>query len=128
MSQLTDKYGDVYILAQSLGVSGLNATEADGKITLSGTAPTAYALNQIWDKVKSIDPDLKDGDLGVDMGVARSDIYGEYEVKAGDTLSAIAKKLSNGKLSYTQIFEANRNILSDPDKIQVGQRLVIPNF
>lgn len=128
MSQLTDKYGDVYILAQSLGVANLNASEADGKITLSGTAPTAYVVNQIWDKVKQIDPDLGDNDLALNFDVQRRDLYGEYEVQSGDTLSAIAKKVTLGKLSYQQIFEANKDLLSDPDKIQPGQRLKIPNF
>lgn len=128
MSQLTDKYGDVYILAQGLGVTNLNATEADGKITLSGSAPTSYVVNQIWDKVKEIDPDLNDNDLTLNLEVQRRDIYGEYDVKSGDTLSGIAKKVTLGKLSYQQIFEANRDQLSDPDKIQPGQRLKIPNF
>lgn len=128
MSQLTDKYGDVYILAQSLGVTNLNATEADGKITLTGSAPSAYVVNQVWDKVKEIDPDLNDNDFAVNLEAQRKDIYGEYEVKSGDTLSGIAKKVTHGKLSYQQIFEANRDLLSDPDKIQPGQRLKIPNF
>jgi len=128
MSQLTDKYGDVYILAQSLGVTNLNATETDGKITLTGTAPSAYVVNQVWDKVKEIDPDLNDNDFALNLETQRKDIYGEYEVKSGDTLSGIAKKVTHGKLSYQQIFEVNRDLLSDPDKIQPGQRLKIPNF
>ena len=63
MSQLTDKYGDVYILAQKLGVANLNAQEDNGHLTLSGSAPTQYVVNQVWDKVKEIDPDMSDGDL-----------------------------------------------------------------
>lgn len=128
MSQLTDKYGDVYILAQSLGCSNLAAQEENNQMRITATCPTRYAADLIWDKVKTIDPGLKDGDLTLNLSVARSDIYGEYEVKPGDTLSAIAKKLTHGKLSYQKIFEANRNILGDPDRIQVGQRLVIPSF
>ena len=128
MSQLTDKYGDVYILAQKLGVSNLNAQEENGHMTISGTAPTQYAVNQVWDKVKEIDPDMNDGDLTLNISAQRNDIYGEYEVQSGDTLSAIAKRVTHGKLSYQQIFEANRDILTDPDKIKPGQRLKIPNF
>ena len=128
MSQLTDKYGDVYILAQNLGVSNLNAQEENGRITITGNAPTQYVVNQVWDKVKEIDPDLKDGDLSLNLNVQRQDIYGEYEVKSGDTLSSIAKNIGRGSLNYQQIFDANRDILSDPDKIQAGQRLKIPNF
>jgi nucleoid-associated protein YgaU len=128
MSQLTDKYGDVYILAQKLGVSNLNAQEDNGHLTISGTAPTQYVVNQVWDKVKEIDPDMNDGDLTLNINAQRNDIYGEYEVQSGDTLSAIAKNVTNGKLSYQQIFEANRDVLSDPDKIKPGQRLKIPTF
>ncbi|HET8678288.1 MAG TPA: LysM peptidoglycan-binding domain-containing protein, partial [Blastocatellia bacterium] len=82
----------------------------------------------VWDKIKEIDPDLKDGDLTLNLTAARQDIYGEYEVKSGDTLSSIAKNISKGSLGYQQIFDANRDTLSDPDKIQPGQRLKIPNF
>jgi hypothetical protein len=49
-----------------------------------------------------------------------------YTVKSGDTLSKIAKEHYGDASKYNRIFEANRNILSDPDKIQVGQSLVIP--
>jgi nucleoid-associated protein YgaU len=128
MSALTDKYGDAYILATKLGGTNLSATEEGGHLTISGTMPTKYAINQVWDKVKEIDPDLKDGDLTLNLSAARDDIYGEYEVRSGDTLSAIAKNVTHGALSYQQIFKANSDKLSDPDKIQVGQKLVIPNF
>jgi len=49
-----------------------------------------------------------------------------YEVVAGDTLSKIAKKFYGDPDLYPQIFEANRDRLNDPNKIQVGQKLRIP--
>ena len=52
--------------------------------------------------------------------------YGYYTVKSGDTLSAIAKKLLGSAGRYMDIFNANKDQLSDPDKIKVGQKLVIP--
>jgi nucleoid-associated protein YgaU len=128
MSALTDKYGPVYMLAEKLGGTGLAANEENGHITISGTLPTKYAVNQVWDQAKQIDPGLDDGDLTLNFTASRADIHGEYEVQSGDTLSAIAKEVTGGKLSYNQIFEANRDKLSDPDEIKVGQRLVIPNF
>src|SRR5215510_10437630 len=105
MSALTDKYGPVYILAQELGGTNLAANEENGHITISGALPTKHAINEVWDKAKEIDPGLDDGDLTLNFTAARSDIYGEYEVKSGDTLSAIAKEVTHGKLSYHQIFE-----------------------
>ena len=128
MSQLTDKYGNAYILATNLGGGNLNAQEDNGHLTISGTMPTKYAVNQVWDKVKEIDPGLSSGDLTLNLSASRSDIYGEYEVKSGDTLSGIAKSVTNGALTYQQIFQANKDKLDDPDRIQVGQKLVIPNF
>ena len=45
---------------------------------------------------------------------------------SGDTHSAMAKKYYGDASKYHRIFEANRDQLSDPDKIKVGQRLKIP--
>jgi nucleoid-associated protein YgaU len=128
MSQLTDKYGGVYTFAQSLGCTNLEAKEENGQLIINATCPNQYAANQIWDKVKEVDPSLNAGDLTMNLDVANKDVFGEYEVKSGDTLSAIAKKVTGGKLTYQQIFEANRDKLKDPDKIQVGQKLKIPSF
>jgi len=128
MSQLTDKYGDAYGLATELGATDLNAQEENGHLTVSGKLPTKYAVNQVWDKVKEIDPGLSSGDLTLNLTADRTDIFGEYEVQAGDSLSGIAKKVTNGALTYQQIFEANSDTLDNPDKIQAGQTLVIPNF
>jgi nucleoid-associated protein YgaU len=49
-----------------------------------------------------------------------------YEVKKGDTLSKIAKAFYGDAALYPKIFEANRDTLSDPDKIALGQKLRIP--
>lgn len=128
MSMLTDKYGAIYVLAEKLGCSNLNAVENNGHMSISASCPTQYICNQLWDKTKEIDPGLDDGDLTLNLTVERQDIFGEYEVRSGDTLSGIAKKLSGGKLTYMQIFEANRGILKDPNVIKVGQKLIIPKF
>jgi len=49
-----------------------------------------------------------------------------YTVQAGDTLSAIAKKFLGSANAYMDIFNANKDQLSDPDKIKPGQVLKIP--
>jgi nucleoid-associated protein YgaU len=49
-----------------------------------------------------------------------------YEVKSGDTLSAISLEVYGDATKYPQIFEANRPMLKDPDEIYPGQKLVIP--
>jgi nucleoid-associated protein YgaU len=50
-----------------------------------------------------------------------------HEVVKGDTLSAIAKKYYGNAGKYMKIFEANRDILDNPDLIKVGQKLKIPD-
>jgi nucleoid-associated protein YgaU len=49
-----------------------------------------------------------------------------HVVEAGDTLSKIAKRYYGDASLYTQIFEANRDQLKNPDLIKVGQKLRIP--
>lgn len=49
-----------------------------------------------------------------------------YTVKSGDTLSAIAKAFYSDASHCMKIFEANKNILSNPDNIVPGQVLIIP--
>ena len=49
-----------------------------------------------------------------------------YVVKKGDSLSKIAEEFYGDKMLYPKIFEANRHLLSDPDKIKPGQKLRIP--
>jgi nucleoid-associated protein YgaU len=49
-----------------------------------------------------------------------------YVVQKGDTLSKIASNFYGEARLYTRIFEANRDVLSDPDKIKPGQKLRIP--
>jgi nucleoid-associated protein YgaU len=49
-----------------------------------------------------------------------------HEVVSGDTLWKIAKKYYGDGSLYMEIFNANPDVLTDPDKIQVGQKLRIP--
>ena len=49
-----------------------------------------------------------------------------HVVRPGDTLSKIAQEYYGDARLYPKIFDANRDILKDPDKIQPGQKLRIP--
>jgi len=49
-----------------------------------------------------------------------------YTVQPGDNLSKIAKHFYGDANQYMKIYQANRDQLSDPDKIRAGQELVIP--
>ena len=49
-----------------------------------------------------------------------------YEVVSGDSLSKIAKREYGDAKLWPRIFEANKDLLKDPDKIFPGQKLKIP--
>ncbi len=63
----------------------------------------------------------------VDTGVssAKANVR-TYTVASGDTLSKISKQFYNDANQWQRIFDANRDILSNPDRIQPGQHLRIP--
>ena len=127
---LRDKYSYAIQTAKDLKMQG-SADERDGKLYFRGTVGTQAEANKIWDAIKTI-PDWSTdivADIkatGSSSGPAARAAETTYEVKAGDTLSKIAKeKLGNGN-AYMDIFNANRDQLSDPDKIKPGQILKIP--
>ena len=71
-----------------------------------------------------------EGVAKVEEEISASDGAGKatfYTVKSGDTLSAISKAHYGSPNKYMGIFEANKPMLSDPDKIYPGQVLRIPN-
>ena len=121
---LGDKYADVLGLSQELGVKDGNWKEEGGKIKLWGKTEYQLDANRLWDKIKE-HPGWEN-EVVADLQATRTDVYGYHTVKSGDTLSAIAKKLLGSANRYMESFNANKDQLSDPDKIKVGQKLVIP--
>jgi len=110
-------------MAQKMGLSSID--ERDGKLHFKGTVATQADANKIWDAIKTIPTWSQDvvADIQARPGAAAGQTY---TVKAGDTLSKIAKELLGDASAYPSIFEANRDQLSDPDQIKPGQRLKIP--
>lgn len=51
-----------------------------------------------------------------------------YTVEPGDSLAYIALQFYGNTNAYLKIFQANRKILSSPEKIQIGQKLLIPTI
>jgi len=71
-------------------------------------------------------PDFSDVKSGASSTAPGAEVYETYEVKAGDSLSKIAKRELGDGNAWRKIFEANTDILKDPDKIYPGQKLKIP--
>lgn len=125
---LMEKYQSLIDMANQLGVSGLQVVESDGVLKVDGVAGSAEAKQQLWDEYGRIDPDYRSGDVAMNItapeGDASSSSGGStYTVQAGDSLSKIGSKHG---VSWQKIFDANRDKLDDPDEIQPGQELTIP--
>ena len=65
-------------------------------------------------------------DVAVSIEDAADENVEYYEIKSGDTLSKIAKRVYGDAMAYKKIFEANREVIEDPDKIFVGQKIRLP--
>jgi nucleoid-associated protein YgaU len=123
---LRDKYAHAVQTAKNVHMQG-SAEEREGKLYFKGTTQTQDEANQIWDAIKTIPewPNEIIADIQA-VGSAAQVVEKTYTVKAGDTLSKIAQQQLGDATAYMAIFEANRNLLKDPDKIQPGQVLRIP--
>jgi hypothetical protein len=121
---LKEKYQDVLSLGEKLGVKDGGFEEQAGKLKMWGTAAYNYDKNRIWDQIKTHAG--WEGEIAADIKVANEDIYGVYSVESGDTLGKIAKEFLGNAAAYMEIFNLNKDQLSDPDKIKVGQKLKIP--
>jgi len=120
---LQDKYRDLISFATNSGATNLSVVEQNNVLYVTCTAPTNQVKDQIWDIYEKIDPDMRSADMVLNVSVDQS-VAETYEVKSGDNLSKIAKKYSG--ISWKDIYDANRDKLSDPDKIFPGQVLTIP--
>jgi nucleoid-associated protein YgaU len=121
-----------YAIQTAKGKFHGGAEERDGKLYFKGTVATEVDKNEIWSAIKTIPTWQSDivADIQVTGGTgaaaASSAAKQTYTVKPGDTLSKIAKaELGDGN-AYMKIFEANRDQLTDPDKITPGQVLRLP--
>lgn len=138
--QLKQKYQPAINAMSVQQVRLQNMNMQGDKLFLRGEAPSEAAKNKVWDEIKLIDASYSDliADITVNESAqaqktqtAGASIGGQqrgrtYTVKSGDTLSEISKEFYGDSQSYMRIFEANKDKLSDPNKIQPGQELVIP--
>jgi nucleoid-associated protein YgaU len=120
------KYSPVLALAQELKVQSMNVSEEAGKLKLAGTINTAYEKNKIWDKIKEVGGEGQ-SEVSADLKVLNTDFYHIHTVESGENLSKISKHYFKDANKYMNIFNANKDQLTNPDMIKVGQKLKIPN-
>ena len=118
-----------YAIQTAKGKFHGNAEERDGKLHFKGTVATEAEKNELWSAIKTIPTWQNDivADIQVTGGPAAAPAAAKtYTVKAGDTLGAIAKEHLGSAAAYMKIFEANKDQLTDPDKIKPGQVVRLP--
>lgn len=122
---LQEKYVSLLELANSNGTT-YELSESDGVLHITGTAPSAEAKAALWAEYERIDPDFQSNDLvlSISVGDAAGGGAHTYTVEPGDNLSKIAAKYG---ITWKEIFDANRDILKNPDLIHPGQELKIPS-
>ncbi len=135
--QLKMKYQSVLNFIQSQGVQLQNVNMEGDKLLIRASAPSADLKNRVWDQIKLVDPSASDliADIqapsaaaaaAASAGGSSSSAARTYTVQAGDSLSKISKQFYGDANKYMKIFEANKDKLTDPNKVNVGTELLIP--
>lgn len=107
------------------GVEGLQVDFTDGVVSLSGEAQSAEALEKavlMAGNVKGVE-NIEANGLNAPPAAGKVEYY---TIVSGDTLSKLAKRFYGNARDYPRIFEANREVIKDPDLIYVGQKIRIP--
>jgi len=122
---LMDQYANVFQAANQIGLKNPEVTEQGGKLKIKGITEYEAGKNLIWDAIKT--HANWQSEVDADIRTERKDIHGVHTVVSGDTLSKLAKRYLGDANAYMKIFEANKDVLKDPNMIKVGQQLTIPN-
>ena len=132
-NQLKQKYQTVLNTIEQQNVRLQNLHVEGDKLFIKGAAPSDQAKNAVWDQIKLVDPNASDLTADITVEQLRATAVGgaqagsqTYTVKSGDTLTKISLQFYGSGNEYMRIFYANRDTLSDPDRIQAGQQLIIP--
>ena len=128
LDQGKQKYASVLDFIKNNNVRLDHLHVQDDKLVMQGAAPNDAIKNQVWDAIKKVDPTFSDlsADISVDSSLPAPVATKTYTVKGGDTLSKIAQQFYGSAGEYMKIFNANKDKLTDPNQIQVGQELTIP--
>jgi nucleoid-associated protein YgaU len=126
LDQAKAKYQSVIDMIKAKGGSLKNVHIEGEKLLIRASMATENLKNDVWNEIKRIDAGFADlmAEISVDSTLkppART-----YTVKAGDSLSKIAKEFYGDPMAYKKIVEANPSI-KNPDLIHAGDVFVIPD-
>ena len=124
---IKQKYQSVLDLGTKLNIQNGDVSEENGVLKIKGTAKTQYEKNIIWDEIKVVGGQ-NPSDIQADIRVSDESVNHRHTVKSGQTLGKITKHYYGDPMKYKQIFQANTNILKNPDLIHPSQELVIPKL
>lgn len=122
-----------HVAKYGLDVSGLTFTVANDKVTIGGEAKNWEEKHKIYvsagnvEGIDGVTDNMTVKAAPVETAAPAQPQVRYYTVESGDSLSKISKEMYGDMNRYNEIFDANRPMLSDPDKIYPGQVLVIPN-
>lgn len=120
------KYESLFDFGKDLGMRNVSVDEKEDALYVKGEVNTQYEKNIYWDKLKEIGGQHP-SDIKADIRVSDDSVYAYHTVEKGETLGKIAKHYFKDASKYKEIFEANTDILKDPNLIHPGQELKIPN-
>lgn len=113
-----------FVTKMGFNVENFTVTVDDNKATLTGLADSGVTREKVILAVGNVEGISQvDDQLTVSTQTPDAQFY---TVKGGDSLSKIAKEFYGDPMKYPQIFDANKPMLSHPDKIYPGQTLRIP--
>ncbi|MBL7736021.1 MAG: LysM peptidoglycan-binding domain-containing protein [Chitinophagaceae bacterium] len=120
---LQNKYQELINAVKQKASGDVRVVEQDDVLYIDGQVGSEQDKDALWEVYNSIDPDYRAGDLRLNLEVTGGAQYEEYVVKSGDSLSKIGAKYG---IAWKTIFEANKDIIKNPDLIQPGWKLKIP--
>lgn len=121
---LSDKYAKLISAAKEKAIGEMKISEQDNVLYIDGNVGSSQDKDAVWQVYNQIDPDYRAGDVRLTLEVVESANVKEYTVKPGDSLSKIGSQFG---VKWKEIFEANKDIIKNPDLIQPGWKLKIPS-